>query len=117
MVGNCVFFVLKIISIFSNFERDVMFEVNLIVCVNDGFCYGIIRVIVKILDVNNNSLDFDELSYMVIIGEDIFFFIFVLWVCVIDKDEGINGGVYYYFIVLLLWFFVDVIIGVVKVVG
>lgn len=113
---SCVFFVLKIINI--KIVRDVnVFEIILIVCVFDGKWFGIIKVIINVFDVNNNNLVFDMDSYLVIINEDIFFMIFVLWVCVIDKDVGINGGIYYYISGGLLWFFVDVIIGVMKVVG
>lgn len=55
-----------------------------------------IRIIIKIIDVNDNSFVFEKLNYVVIINEDILFLIFVLCVCVIDNDFGINGGIYYY---------------------
>ena len=115
--GNRAFLVLKTTNTFDKLERDVTPEVNLTVRAKDGLRYGTTRVIVKILDANNNIPVFDQDSYSATIGEDTPLLTSVLRVRATDQDEGTNGGVYYYLSGSSPWFSVDAITGVVKVVS
>ena len=113
-VGNRQFLVLKTTNV--KIVKDTAPDISLTVRANDGLRYGTTKVVVEIVDDNNNKPIFEKDSYSATTSEDAPLLTSVLRVRATDLDSGTNGGIYYYISGSSPYFSVDAITGVIKVV-
>lgn len=87
-----------IIQVELDYEDQVFYILVIIVRDNGIFQkFDIIYLEILVNDVNDNVFQFLRDFYQGSIYEDVFFFISVLQILVIDRDFGFNGRVFYIF--------------------